>query len=231
MIPPFYDAVDRAVSYLSPEGYMGVTDFYVSSKYDLPLRQMKWGRRFFWRSIFDTDNIDLGPERRMYLDHRLERVYEYNSEVRGGKEWAARHIGCEQPCPATAVFAPFPPPPPGGGCLTGPTKHTARSRKLGPSSSSSPPGLDPLRPGPPRPLLRLDRPDPHPGEGRHLPRAQGGGAPHVPPNLPLLPVLGGPRARCPGKPREGGVCAVGRRPRDWMGGDVWEAGRATTIAL
>lgn len=33
------------------------------------------------RSIFDLDNIDLGPERRAYLDKCLERLWENNSEV------------------------------------------------------------------------------------------------------------------------------------------------------
>ncbi len=33
------------------------------------------------RSTFDTDNIDIGPERRNYLDHQLSRVWEYNDEV------------------------------------------------------------------------------------------------------------------------------------------------------
>lgn len=33
------------------------------------------------RATFDTDNIDIGPERRNYLDHRLSRVWEMNSEV------------------------------------------------------------------------------------------------------------------------------------------------------
>lgn len=33
------------------------------------------------RCIFDTDNIDIGPERRNYLDHRLSRVWEYNGQV------------------------------------------------------------------------------------------------------------------------------------------------------
>ncbi|CAD7703949.1 unnamed protein product [Ostreobium quekettii] len=80
MIPPFHSAVDKAISYLSKSGYVGVCDFYVSSKYDLPLRQMSWFRRFFWRSIFDTDNIDIGPERRNYLDHNMERVWEYNGQ-------------------------------------------------------------------------------------------------------------------------------------------------------
>ena len=60
---------------------MAVTDFYVSAKHDLPLRQMNWMKRFFWRATFDLDGIDLGPERRDYLEHKLTRVYEYNSEV------------------------------------------------------------------------------------------------------------------------------------------------------
>ena len=38
------------------------------------MRQMSWQRRFFWRSVFDTDNIDIGPERRQYLDHQLRCV-------------------------------------------------------------------------------------------------------------------------------------------------------------
>ena len=33
------------------------------------------------RATFDTDNIDIGPERRAYLDHRLSRVWEVNSQV------------------------------------------------------------------------------------------------------------------------------------------------------
>lgn len=32
------------------------------------------------RSIFDIDGIDLGPERRTYLDHKLDRIWEVNSE-------------------------------------------------------------------------------------------------------------------------------------------------------
>ncbi len=34
------------------------------------------------RSIFDIDNIDIGPERRAYLEQKLERVWEVNSQVR-----------------------------------------------------------------------------------------------------------------------------------------------------
>ena len=50
MIPPFHSAVDQAITYLDPtRGLVGVTDFYVSAKFDLPLRQMSWARRFFWQ--------------------------------------------------------------------------------------------------------------------------------------------------------------------------------------
>jgi len=50
VIPPFHAAVDRAISYLDPKiGLLGVADFFVPSKYDLPMRQMTWLRRFFWR--------------------------------------------------------------------------------------------------------------------------------------------------------------------------------------
>ncbi|GFH11752.1 uncharacterized protein HaLaN_07305, partial [Haematococcus lacustris] len=80
MIPPFLAAVDQATSYLDLDGILGVADFYVSSRYDLPMRQMGWLRRFFWRATFDTDNIDIGPERRAYLENRLERVWEVNSQ-------------------------------------------------------------------------------------------------------------------------------------------------------
>lgn len=81
MIPDFYGAVDAAASYLDPtNGILGVTDFYVSSKFDFPLRQRTWFRRFFWRCIFDLDGIDIGPERRQYLDHKLCRIWERNGQ-------------------------------------------------------------------------------------------------------------------------------------------------------
>eukprot|EP00245_Coleochaete_scutata_P005726 TRINITY_DN1951_c0_g1_i1.p1 TRINITY_DN1951_c0_g1~~TRINITY_DN1951_c0_g1_i1.p1 ORF type:complete len:664 (-),score=144.25 TRINITY_DN1951_c0_g1_i1:680-2671(-) len=78
MIPPFMEAVDKAISYLDQDGVFGVADFYTSSKFDLPNRQHTYAERIFWRSIFDFDGIDLGPERRMYLEQKLEPMYEYN---------------------------------------------------------------------------------------------------------------------------------------------------------
>ncbi|BBN19278.1 hypothetical protein MPTK1_8g09310 [Marchantia polymorpha subsp. ruderalis] len=79
MIPPFMAAVDKALSYLDQAvGILGVADFYTSMKYDSLDRQHGYLTRWFWRAIFDMDNIELGPERRLYLDHTLERVYEEN---------------------------------------------------------------------------------------------------------------------------------------------------------
>jgi hypothetical protein len=51
VIPPFHDAVDNAVGQLAQDGLLGVADFFVSGKYDTPMRQMHWGRRFFWRWV------------------------------------------------------------------------------------------------------------------------------------------------------------------------------------
>ncbi|GBG71329.1 hypothetical protein CBR_g8751 [Chara braunii] len=80
MIPPFMKAVDKALSYLDQkEGLLGVADFYTSSKYDLRPRQHGMMTRWFWRIIFDLDNIDVGPERRQFLDLRLRRIAEINS--------------------------------------------------------------------------------------------------------------------------------------------------------
>lgn len=72
VIPPFMDAVDKAVSYLDPvDGILGLADFYTSQKYDSPERQHGFLTRWWWSLIFDLDGIDLGPARRLYLNHKL----------------------------------------------------------------------------------------------------------------------------------------------------------------
>lgn len=121
MIPPFHAAVDRAISYLEPDtGFLGVADFFVSGRFDLPKRQMSWARRFFWRAIFDVDNIDIGPERRSYLEHKLERVWEINSQgsipyvpvlrapwyVWIGRTWRSSNVSHEQRVEAPPLFPP-----------------------------------------------------------------------------------------------------------------------------
>ncbi|KAH6558747.1 hypothetical protein KP509_1Z048000 [Ceratopteris richardii] len=80
MIPPYMDAVDRALSYLDEErGIFGIADFYTSLKHDRPERQHNFFSRWFWCTTFDLDGIDLGPARRQYLEHHLDQVYEENS--------------------------------------------------------------------------------------------------------------------------------------------------------
>lgn len=122
MIPPFIDAIDNAVSWLAPDGLLAVSDFFVSARYDVPMRQMTWARRFFWRSVFDIDNIDIGPERRQYLETKLERVWEVNSQgsipyvpyLRApfyawiGRPWgdAAKQLVHEQRVEAPPLFPP-----------------------------------------------------------------------------------------------------------------------------
>lgn len=75
MIPNFYEAVDKAISYLSKEGYLAVCDFGINEKF-----KMSWYRRYFWRSIFDIDNIDIGPERKNYLKYKLYTEWEVEGE-------------------------------------------------------------------------------------------------------------------------------------------------------
>jgi betaine lipid synthase len=74
------------------------------------------------RSIFDIDNIDIGPERRAYLETKLERQWEINSEgsipwvpylrapffVWLGRPWAdtAKQAHHEQKIEAPALFPP-----------------------------------------------------------------------------------------------------------------------------
>jgi len=80
MIPPFHKVIDHAYKILDQDGIIAVVDFVVSSKYDQCYRQMSWARRMFWRSIFDIDGIDIGPERRAYLDNKFYPIYEQNNE-------------------------------------------------------------------------------------------------------------------------------------------------------
>ncbi|KAI5059149.1 hypothetical protein GOP47_0025468 [Adiantum capillus-veneris] len=55
-----------------------LSNFYTSLKHDIPSRQHGFLSRWFWRAIFDLDNIDLGPARRQYIEHHLEQVFEEN---------------------------------------------------------------------------------------------------------------------------------------------------------
>jgi betaine lipid synthase len=79
MIPEYLDAIDNASKLLKECGIVGVTDFYVSKKYDTLNRQMNWLTRNFYRMWFDIDGIDLSPERRTYLEKTFHTLHESNS--------------------------------------------------------------------------------------------------------------------------------------------------------
>lgn len=79
MIPPFHKAVDHANALLKNDGIIGIADFYVSERFDKPDRQMSVVSRQFWRGFFDLDNVQLGPERRAYVEHVFDTVHDFNA--------------------------------------------------------------------------------------------------------------------------------------------------------
>ncbi|KAK2073856.1 hypothetical protein P8C59_008101 [Phyllachora maydis] len=91
MIPEFYSAIDSLVSLLSPNGLMGVVDFYAQSRVDVRFRNYTGGllgrhvhylARTFWRAWFDVDRVSLEPSRRDYLEYRFGTVLTVNSRNR-----------------------------------------------------------------------------------------------------------------------------------------------------
>jgi betaine lipid synthase len=76
MMECVYPVIDRIVKILSPNGIVGVADFYVSGKRSSadPTRQLSWFKRWFWSIWFDFDGIYLHPSRREYLEHKFATV-------------------------------------------------------------------------------------------------------------------------------------------------------------
>ncbi|KAK2046839.1 hypothetical protein LZ31DRAFT_178004 [Colletotrichum somersetense] len=88
MIPDYYSVVDSLTSLLSPDGVMGVVDFYVQSKTDfffrnftggLVGRHVNWFLRTFWRAWFDIDRVGLEASRRDYLEYKFGTVLSINA--------------------------------------------------------------------------------------------------------------------------------------------------------
>ena len=80
MIPTYYSVLDAIPSLLSPQGIIGVVDFYVQSIVELSgrnytggcfNRHVKWIGRVFWRAWFDLDRVGLEGARRDYLEYRF----------------------------------------------------------------------------------------------------------------------------------------------------------------
>lgn len=80
MIPDYYSVVDSIPSLLSPDGIIGVVDFYVQSIVEISgrtytggsfNRHVTWLGRVFWRAWFDVDRVGLEGARRDYLEYRF----------------------------------------------------------------------------------------------------------------------------------------------------------------
>lgn len=86
MMDHFYPVVDRIQSLLSPEGVVGVVDFYVSGRSRAPAeswspqqnRQCNWFTRHFWHAWFELDHIHLYPGRRDYLEYKFGTIKSLN---------------------------------------------------------------------------------------------------------------------------------------------------------
>lgn len=80
-IPDYYSTLDRLSAFLSPEGFIGVADFYSSGDiFQWPHTVIDANRacsgfsHWFWQIWFHFDNITLGSQRREYLEHRFQTV-------------------------------------------------------------------------------------------------------------------------------------------------------------
>jgi hypothetical protein len=74
MIPEFYPVIDSIDSLMSPNGVIGVVDFYVQNQVDFMGRNYMggaidrhcmWTSRVFWRTWFEIDRVNLEPARRV----------------------------------------------------------------------------------------------------------------------------------------------------------------------
>lgn len=86
MMDHYFPVVDRIQSLLSPEGIVGVVDFYVSGRGNAPAekwspqkdRQCNWFTRHFWYMWFELDHINLNPGRRDYLEYKFGTIKSLN---------------------------------------------------------------------------------------------------------------------------------------------------------
>ena len=91
MIPEFYPVIDSISSLLSPNGVVGVVDFYVQSQVDFGRRNYTggvinrhcmWISRVFWRTWFEIDRVNLEAARRVSFYRRLiqrQRLMNYRT--------------------------------------------------------------------------------------------------------------------------------------------------------
>lgn len=83
MIPDYHRVIDNAVSWLAPHGRFGICDFFVPRRDEsLEKATVGYAGRWLWRAWFDLDRIDVGPERRAYLEHRLGALFDCDAKAR-----------------------------------------------------------------------------------------------------------------------------------------------------
>lgn len=76
MVPQWYRILDHSYKILSPEGNIGVVDFYVAEKHPLPgLQQHDLKTRHFWPLWFSHDNVFLNPDHLPYLLTHFSKVH------------------------------------------------------------------------------------------------------------------------------------------------------------
>ncbi|KAF3903744.1 hypothetical protein ABW21_db0203750 [Orbilia brochopaga] len=91
MIPDFHCAIDNMSEILSPNGVIGVADFYVQNQSDFISRNYlggslgrhcMWISRVFWRAWFEIDRVNLDAARRDYLEYRFGTIHNTNARCR-----------------------------------------------------------------------------------------------------------------------------------------------------
>ncbi|KAJ5791024.1 uncharacterized protein N7518_008035 [Penicillium psychrosexuale] len=88
MMPDYYSIIESLTSLISPDGLIGVVDFYVQSNVDFAFRNysggllgrhVNWFLRTFWRAWFDLDRVGLEGSRRDYLEYKFGTVLNVNT--------------------------------------------------------------------------------------------------------------------------------------------------------
>jgi S-adenosylmethionine-diacylgycerolhomoserine-N-methlytransferase len=75
MIPDWFAAIDQAEHLLTPNGAIGVADFFVSRRHSPDSVRHSWLTRNFWRAWFDSDHVSPSQDHLAYLTHKFEEVW------------------------------------------------------------------------------------------------------------------------------------------------------------
>ena len=87
MVPEFYPVIDSIGSLLSPNGVVGVVDFYVQNQVEFRSRNytggaidrhVMWISRVFWRTWFEIDRVNLEAARRVSIKLIFSSVDPFN---------------------------------------------------------------------------------------------------------------------------------------------------------